>query len=202
VIDIDPYQVLGLEVDATEEEIQAAWRREAKKAHPDTHGGDGSRMADVNRARDILLDAEARANYDASGDPAKKDPLEVKARDQILSMVATIIRQTPVYDDMIARLRTALHSQLVGCEQARQATHRQIAELEERLRRLKGPKDNFIEWLIKTEIQRGTDKLPVFDADESVLKKAVEILKDYSYGQSVLLSGGAQDIHVFRGFLS
>jgi hypothetical protein len=46
--------ILGVGPDATTEEIEAAWRREMKRAHPDQGGSDWM-AAKVNQAKDTLL---------------------------------------------------------------------------------------------------------------------------------------------------
>jgi hypothetical protein len=51
----EAFQILGLEPDASEEEIHQAWRRLIKGVHPDS-GGSAFLAAKINTARDILLD--------------------------------------------------------------------------------------------------------------------------------------------------
>lgn len=51
---VDPYRVLGVEPAATDEQMQAAYRRLARELHPDTGSGDGARMAEVNAAWEAL----------------------------------------------------------------------------------------------------------------------------------------------------
>jgi hypothetical protein len=59
---VDPYALLGIDPGATPEEITAAFRRLAKRWHPDMGGGDGAvlRMAQLNAAYDLLR-AEQRS---------------------------------------------------------------------------------------------------------------------------------------------
>ena len=60
----DPYEVLGVSHGATEEEIKTAYRRLAKRYHPDLNPGDTNaarRMNEVNEAYDCLKNPEAYA---------------------------------------------------------------------------------------------------------------------------------------------
>lgn len=55
------YQILGLPVTATEQEIKKAFRQIAKENHPDTHPGDTAaeeRFKQANEAYEILGDSE------------------------------------------------------------------------------------------------------------------------------------------------
>lgn len=63
------YDILGVEPDATPEQIKAAWRDSTDKFEP---GTGGSRFRMFNEAADILLDPEKRRAYDAeiAGTPA------------------------------------------------------------------------------------------------------------------------------------
>ncbi len=54
----EAYQILGLEPNASQEDIHRAWRRLIKGVHPDS-GGSDFLAAKINAARDILLDQEA-----------------------------------------------------------------------------------------------------------------------------------------------
>jgi hypothetical protein len=53
----EAYRILGLEPNASQEEIHQAWRRLIKGVHPDS-GGSVFLAAKINTARDILLDQE------------------------------------------------------------------------------------------------------------------------------------------------
>jgi DnaJ-class molecular chaperone len=64
----DPYEVLGVGREATQEEIRKAYRRLAKNTHPDLHPGDKAaeaRFKDIAAAYDILGDETKRARFDS-----------------------------------------------------------------------------------------------------------------------------------------
>jgi DnaJ-class molecular chaperone len=64
----DPYSVLGVAKTASEEEIRQAFRKLAKKHHPDLNPGDKAAEAkfkEVSQANDILSDPEKRRRFDA-----------------------------------------------------------------------------------------------------------------------------------------
>jgi DnaJ-like protein len=54
-VSADPFAVLGVSPGATAAEVTAAYRRQAKRWHPDRAGGDAARrMAEINAAYDLL----------------------------------------------------------------------------------------------------------------------------------------------------
>ncbi|MEN2993972.1 MAG: molecular chaperone DnaJ [Thermodesulfovibrio sp.] len=68
----DYYSILGVSRDASQEEIKKAFRRLARKYHPDLNPGDKSaeeKFKEINEAYACLSDPVKRANYDRYGNP-------------------------------------------------------------------------------------------------------------------------------------
>ncbi len=66
----DYYKVLGVSKDASDKDIKAAYRRLARKLHPDVNPNDKSsqeKFKDVNEAYEVLSDADKRKKYDTLG---------------------------------------------------------------------------------------------------------------------------------------
>jgi DnaJ-class molecular chaperone len=66
----DYYKILGVNRKASEKEIKSAYRKLARKYHPDVNPGDAqaeARFKEINEAQAVLTDPEKRKQYDALG---------------------------------------------------------------------------------------------------------------------------------------
>jgi len=72
-VPVNPYEVLGVQKTASEDEIKKAYRKLAAQYHPDRNPDDASaeeRFKDVQTAYDLLSDSEKRKAYDTFGSAA------------------------------------------------------------------------------------------------------------------------------------
>ncbi len=68
---MDPYEVLGVPRNASDADVKKAYRRMARKNHPDVNPGDPAahkKFQEIAAAYEILKDPERRARYDRFGD--------------------------------------------------------------------------------------------------------------------------------------
>lgn len=74
---MNPYEVLGVKEDATDQEIKTAYRQKSMEHHPD-RGGDEKRFHIVNLAYRVLSDPEKRKLYDDQGVVMDESPDHMK----------------------------------------------------------------------------------------------------------------------------
>ena len=66
----DYYSILGVEKSASDDEIKSAYRKLAKKYHPDLNKDNpqaAERFKEINEAYEVLSDKQKRSNYDQFG---------------------------------------------------------------------------------------------------------------------------------------
>jgi curved DNA-binding protein len=75
----DFYQILGVSRDASQDEIQRAYRKLARAYHPDINRDPGAedRFKEVSEAYDVLSDPQTRRRYDAFGREFRQVPEDV-----------------------------------------------------------------------------------------------------------------------------
>ena len=82
---IDYYKILGLQKTATAEDIKKAYRKLARKYHPDMNPGDKEaekKFKEINEANEVLSNPENREKYDKYGEHWKHGEEYEKAQQQ------------------------------------------------------------------------------------------------------------------------
>jgi len=82
---IDYYKILGVDKSATQDDIKKAYRKLARKHHPDLNPGDKEaekKFKELNEANEVLSNAENRSKYDKYGEHWKHGEEYEKAQHQ------------------------------------------------------------------------------------------------------------------------
>ncbi len=186
----DLYGALGINRDADAAAIHRAYRRAAKKAHPDT-GGSPEKFALVKLAADCLGDAGRRARYDATGDVGEKeiDNLETNAINiamqcimEVATKIAQMGRDPETYDIVGDAVKNAKQKMLANAQNIVGAENEQS-----RRRRLAGrfkakkDKKNRIREFLEVEANRLGAQIEQLKTQDKTLKRAIEILNEHEF---------------------
>ena len=118
----DYYEILGVDSNATAEEIKSAHRKLVKKHHPDKNGGEHSEeFIDIQRAYDVLSDEKERAFYDEYGFPQDDNDIkkiQALVADMLCRFIQKNIPPTQIIHEMereleagVANFTEELHAQ-------------------------------------------------------------------------------------------
>lgn len=205
----DPYEILGVEKDATSEQISAAYKAAAKKAHPDS-GGSSDRFTRVKQASMVLLDPKRRKQFDetATINDSPADNVSARALELVVAFFVNSLNamENPhvlqvEHTDLI-KLGTRHFEQLIAASMTNiQGINRQLLRFEKALSRLK-PKRNkdVISVMLRHHMGRLNTVIDNNRQEIATNTKAIEILNDYEFETANVHgnSTGAYYGHVYR----
>ena len=176
---MNPYETLGVPIDATATQIKRAYRDKAKEAHPDK-GGNTDQMAQANRAYIILSDPEKRKRYDETGSDKEPD-LSGQIHMAFASMAEKIFfnqeglnakKGIQAFSDALDR----------GYNEAREQLRKNRALLESaKARIVKSPEFDLLSGLIAQKLDALTQDEAKNEQDYTVHKKALELIRAYVF---------------------
>lgn len=164
--------------DATPADIKRAYRRLSAQFHPDRNKDPDAaeRMAEVNRAYEVLSDPERRGNYDRFG--TDKDEVQATAIKMLLDLFDNLLDSD--CPDIMEGAHGNLHELQRRIVHNREAAKKDIAKMTRRrtlFRRKEG--ESIFDRMIDGKIRRAEQALLSLEKQEEVLMRMQEILKDY-----------------------
>lgn len=88
------YQTLGLNSDASHQEVRQSYRTYASKFHPDKHKGDEffeEKFKEIQEAHDILSDPEQRRVYDLLLFPSKDEAQPASKAEEVIAKAPSVV---------------------------------------------------------------------------------------------------------------
>lgn len=105
---MNPYEILGVNKNSSQEEIKQKYKSLAQIHHPDK-GGDEEKFKQINQAYDILSDPEKKQYYDDTGRSNFFKTIEEEAVDELANIFYNVVDQfNPITDDVLAIINNAV----------------------------------------------------------------------------------------------
>ena len=185
----DLYGILGVDKSASKDSVKRAYRKRAKKAHPDT-GGNVEKFGALKRAHDILTDDARRAKYDTTGDVDEKTPDNDQSNAiNTLAMAFAVVLQkcaqdgrSPLEKDMVQAIKHELN-RVVDENQKQIRILRTVIQFDKKMvGRFKSNKpDNIFESIISQRLTAVGENIGNAERNVKSAQDALALLEDYSY---------------------
>jgi len=180
------YDILGIERDATKEEIKKAYRKLANEHHPDHNDGKESpEFIDITKAYKILSDDEKRKEYDETG--YVKDNIHDQKEVAIEILMGWLEHclnddkalKTNVVDRLIAMAKSNVNQ----CRHRIKLTTKRMKKLRKVIKRFryKGKSRDFVTMCIQNNINKLMFNMQQAQYQIETDKLIIEMLTDYEY---------------------
>ena len=181
---IDPYAMLGLERDADDNAVKAAYRKAAKGMHPDS-GGDADQFARLQACYDLLRDPVRRKVFDDTGfDPQLADPRDLKGLMLLEPLVNEVIldEREPGSFDPVAAMRRKLTDDIVKSRFHILELERHRARLRKHMDRMgRRPETDVLGSMLRARSQSIAEAIRKAEAQIETIEHAYTMLEGYSY---------------------
>lgn len=189
VLRVNLYETLGLDRDATDGEIKAAYRRKAKATHPDA-GGDRDQFEAVNQAWLVLRNPKKRAHYDRTGEIPDSDlNPDAPAMTCLATTFETVMNAIMskgadlAKSDIIGLMRQVIQHEIAHRVEARNNAKADLKAwrgMRERFSVTEG-KENRLAGFVDAKIGFCEQAIAQGDELDAVARAALEILEDHAY---------------------
>ncbi|BCH54185.1 molecular chaperone DnaJ [Agrobacterium vitis] len=181
---IDPYVMLGLERDADEAAVKAAYRKKAKSAHPDA-GGDPDEFGRITTSYDLLKDPVRRKVYDDTGyDPQLADVADLKGLMVLESLINDMIldEREPGSFDPVAGLRRKLTDDILKARFHILELERHRTRIRKHVDRIgRRPETDVLGSMLRARTQSIAEAIKNAETQIDAIERAYSMLEGYSY---------------------
>ncbi len=172
---MNPYHILNVDKDSTQEEIKAAYQRLRSSSHPD-RGGEASMFDKIQKAYEILSDSERRKQFDLHGETEFKP-------DNIHEEIGSLFLQCLNHSDPVKAVKEIN-------QMNRHRTQSQVASLKQQIKgykkkvsriRKKGEGLNFLKEVVEIQIRNSQQAIKKGEELIDLCNRIEAVLNDYSF---------------------
>ena len=200
VVKTDLYDTLGVRKTATKDTIQKAFRKRARKAHPDA-GGDPVEFQAIHQAYKVLTDDTKREKYDQTGE-VEPDAGTMGAMRPFMDLIMGVLGQVtsnllqsgrkPKHCDMIQLIRDELTNRESAIAEQMRIHKENKAVAEDMAARFETDGDeNYLQMLMRAHVGLLDSALKPLLAESERLAKAKELLGKFRFRVEKAAGGGA-----------
>lgn len=189
------YNTLGINENASPEEIKSAYEDKAKENHPDKDGGSHEKMQAVNKAYKILSDPQKRDRYDKTGNSEEGASFDDKFHSLVNQVLMSMIDKAQDIRryNIVSHFNNYINENIASIKKAKHDTQKEIKKLEEVKKRIKSKKDKTFITIIDQHIHDKKKYMNIADIDIEFLTKAKEVISEYQYDTSVSEKEGLEN---------
>jgi len=179
----DYYELLGVDNNATQEEIKKSFRQKSKTAHPD-HGGDEEEFARLSEAYAILSDEDKRHFYDQTGmAQGQSMDLHAEAENFLIQLFDSAIENSGCINgtDILDEIYKECRSRIQARKKDIQFVTRTKEDFEGKLGCIQKDREDetIFDFVLKEKIQRCDNEISLAEIDIQTIEIALTMLKDY-----------------------
>lgn len=181
---MNPYTILEVTPQASDEEIKKKFRTLAQKYHPD-RGGNEEMFKQVNLAYSILSDPARRKHFDKTGEYNINQSIREEALGNIAMILTIFINKiNPDLEDLIVLMRNDINGEKNKTHTAIADALVTITKLEKALKKIRRKKEgeNILKMFAMEQIKQQENHINNLNKKLEVCDKMLEILDDYRYG--------------------
>ena len=180
----DPYSVLGVDKQATKEQIKEAYKTAAKRTHPDTPKGSTRKFQAVERAYHTLKDEQRRKHWDETGQEQPLITIQEEAEQMLTNMLVQAVVQLDRFEkiDILQNIKATLRHNFEQETEKQKLMAEQMVKLNKVSKRLMRKQGTNIlsERLVQT-VRQIKDAILQVDHTMDVITKAETIIEEYRY---------------------
>lgn len=190
---VNLYRLLGVPKSADAATIKSAYRNKSKAMHPD-QGGSAEKFNALKEARDVLMDPERRAHYDATGKVKASEPDQ--GRGPILALLGNVLIRVVAIaadqninikvEDMVKAVVDTIGEALKEIEKRKVSVAARAKLFEEVASRMEADEDNVLKAIAEAQSGQIANEIRTLELSRGMHEAALKIAKSHRFRRDII----------------